>query len=498
MMCKFRVVLKRTFSWFVWFVGVLIFLRPAITTQPVGDDLINPFYQFYDTGGGFVRTLKLGVEYGTSHKFDIVGQVVFVVHSWLWLQVDHLTGWSHLTYYFASKWLVFALAVLAAASVMRKCCRRLGSDLGKVQTAWLVLLAFSAIVQIHAAWSNDPVANYPMSGYAAAAFGLFAIGQYIEAADKNSYRRILIASLVASAAILYYEINVVLILAVVPLIARSTRERSHTARQVIRTTALRLAAGLSIPICTVIWGHFVTVSKTANYGGTTIGSWSRFPKTTIVALISSLPGGGWNLTSEVNSSPRWHFAPLALFALVLVALLAISFEWHVAATKKLSRDPVGATSIVLTLALYWFSSTMIQTMTDKYQSEIVRIGQVYNFYAQGSLVVATFTLVAIFGFAWRPLIRNTALGAMALLSFVQFNVNSGLKDAISIGNGASRSVLEAYSDSVSPAERCARWNAWASGVWPEYYEQGLSVGLSLAYKHFYGSDFCGAGLPMIP
>jgi hypothetical protein len=56
----------------VWLFVVGLLFKPAISAQPAGDDLINPFYMFFETNGSFFETFKLGIEYGTSHKFDVL------------------------------------------------------------------------------------------------------------------------------------------------------------------------------------------------------------------------------------------------------------------------------------------------------------------------------------------------------------------------------------------------------------------------------------------
>jgi uncharacterized membrane protein YgdD (TMEM256/DUF423 family) len=242
----------------------------------------------------------------------------------------------------------------------------------------------------------------------------------------------------------------------------------------------------------------VTSEQTQNYGGTTIGSMSQFPKTTAISLLSSLPLGGWNLSLEYNNRAPLLFTPYFFYVAAFFVGGAVVARWLRNSTRSNPVVNQSALTIVLAALLYWLGATSIQTMTDKYQNEIIRIGQVYNFYAQASLIIAIFLALMFLLFQRNSLLLLAISGVIFSMGIFQFSINSALELSIREGNGASRSIMEKFSDESSDKERCEAWSAWSAGAWPEYYEQGLSVGLSLSYRHFYNKEYCSSGVPPQP
>lgn len=486
-------------AWFMWGISLWFLLRPAIVAQPSGDDLINPFYQFYETRGGLIETFKLGIEYGTSHKFDVVGQTFFVLHSWLWLQINYLFGWSHLTFYSVSKWLIFMFSIASAGVFFRTALKFSNIELPKSIAVWLVTLPFAATVQIHAIWSNDPVANYPMSGFAAAGFGFLALNFISQSVSNRVFRQRFLASIFLATAILYYQINIVLILATVPVLwlvvlKHDSPNEPRTISNFVKITSSYYA----IPVLIVVWGYWITSGKTDNYGGTTLGSIGKFPSTTAISLVSSLPGGGWNLSLETVSQSPIDLGSLLAFALTFVVGGTFVAVWLYRSWTVTHRINSTSALLILCSILYWIGSTCIQTITDKYQNEIVRVGQVYNFYAQGALSISILLALVVVVVKKRPSVLWLVSSLVLTFGMIQASINLALVEGLRAGNGASLSVLKSYAEDSSDEERCLAWDAWSSGAWPEYYEQGLSVGLSLAFEHFYDTEFCSRGVPVRP
>jgi hypothetical protein len=488
--------LRNLAFWCFWALIVGIIFRPAISSPPVGDDLINPFYQFFYTGGSFTRALHLGYQYGTSHKFDIVGQTIFVIHSWMWLQFDHLAHLNHMWFYYLTKWANFCLVLISitywitsSLSITRK----------SAEFKRLLLLASvvgGATIQLHNIWSNDPVGNYPLSGFAAAACGFFTLGMLSKCIRSPSTKIFAISSGLVGLCILYYEINIALIFSLLVVWLMTSRQ-AILQRRYFRC----LLDGFSlsfIPLLVVLYGRIVTAGKTAEYGGTTIGRWSQFPKTSLVAFIGNLPGGAWTLSKRFIST--LNFPNVLVLGTVFIVILLTGYL-----IAKLGSDhSVGDVSIKHTTCLlipgfvYWLASIALQTMTDKYQNEIVEIGQTYNFYAQGFMFITGSIVVGLLITARRKSLLPLIAAFLVTFSCIQYQINTQLVQALRIGNGASIGLINSYDPDATDTARCAAWRAWASGAWPEYYEQGMAVGLRAGFKSFYGQDFCDSGIAPIP
>lgn len=480
----------------LWLFVVGILFKPAITAQPAGDDLINPFYMFFDTNGSFFETIKLGIEYGTSHKFDVVGQIAFVIHSWLWIQFDYFTGLDHIWFYALSKGMIFAVVLLSAAYWIQQIIRTLRLQISNWNLLFLVTAISGSTVQMHNIWSNDPVANYPMSGYASAVFSFVVLGLLVRHKDSQSLKTMFLVSIWVSVAILYYQINISLLPAVfVFWLANSWKylKTKNPLQPVMRGTALFL-----LPVVVVLYGTFLTSGKTANYGGTTIGSWSTFPKTTAVGILGTLPGGGWNLSEKSIGAILFPGWTTALVGLILLWIL-LSNVPRGATDKSNSLELKKVFKILLPGVAFWLAVVSIQTMTAKYQNEIISVGQIYNFYSHGHIFIAGVLLIILLGLSrisnrW----TTVAVCIIAFFGVTQFQINSQLKTVMKNGNIQSLRLLDAFDVSTSDKARCEAWNNWASIGWPEYYEQGMAVGYQQAFKTLYGKDFCPTGTDPIP
>ena len=479
-----------------WLVMVGVLFNPAIFAQPAGDDLTNPFYMFHETNGSFFGALKVGVEYGTGHKFDIIGQIVFVMHSWLWIQFDYFTGLNHMWFYAISKGVVFSLVLLAGTYWIHEILKKTHKE----YSFWRILFLFSALagstVQIHNIWSNDPVANYPLSGYASAAFAFLVLGLLVKHQTSDSMRSLFLISIVVSIAILYYQINTALIPAIFIfwLMNSLTLIKSKSYVQAF----LRGACLSALPTIVVIYGTLLTSDKTADYGGTTIGSWSKFPKTTAIGLVGSLPGGGWNLSEKSIGS---IFFPGGMTVLVGVILLFVMSSFVPEASPQAVEQGQRKTVFAYLLPgfIFWLSVVSIQTMTSKYQNEILLIGQIYNFYSHGHIFVAG-VLTILFIEITRRSVRWSAIALSVSVSFgvIQFQINSQLVTVMRSGHYQSVELLDAFTTSVPDQVRCESWTNWASINWPEYYEQGMGAGYQQAFRTLYRQEFCSKGTDPIP
>lgn len=480
----------------VWLFVVGLLFKPAITAQPAGDDLINPFFMFYETNGSFLETIKLGIEYGTSHKFDVVGQIAFVLHSWLWIQFDYFTGLDHIWFYALSKGMIFAAVLLSAAYWIQQIIRSLRLQISNWKLLFLITAISGSTIQMHNIWSNDPVANYPMSGYASAVFSFVVLGLLVRHKNSHSLKTMFLVSIWVSVAILYYQINISLLPAVFMFwIANNWLElkSKNLLKPIMRGTAL-----FFLPVVVVLYGAILTSGSTDDYGGTTIGSWSTFPKTTVIGILGTLPGAGWSLSEKSIGAILFPGWTTALVGVILLWIL-MSFVPRRAIGKSESFDLKEVIKITLPGAAFWLAVVSIQTMTSKYQNEIVSVGQIYNFYSHGHIFVAGVVLIVFLGLSNTSIRFSTvAVCIITFFGLTQFQINSQLRAVMRDGNIQSLRLLDTFDVSTSDRSRCKAWNNWASIGWPEYYEQGMAVGYQRAFKTLYGEDFCSSGTNPIP
>jgi hypothetical protein len=479
----------------LWLFSVGLLFMPAIIAQPAGDDLINPYYLFFETNGSFFETIRVGFEYGTSHKFDIIGQIFFVLHSWLWIQFDYFTGLNHIWFYVATKASIFALVLVSGTYWVFQLLRQVHLIISFWKLLYLVTAVAGATVQIHNSWSNDPVANYPLSGYASAIFSFVVLALLVKHKSSDSSKDLLMISFWASIAILYYQINIALLAAMcVFWVTQSwSKIKGRDFLQPLKTGIYLFL----FPAIVVFYGSFITSGKTENYDGTSIGEWTQFPKTTLIGLVGTIPGGGWRRSERYLGSllfPGW------MSFLVLAVLLVILFSfWPNSALQKSAKIPISCVLFLTPALAFWVAVVSIQTVTLKYQNEIISIGHVYNFYAHGHIFAAGAIVLLLLVTLQKSLRWGAGLVCViAIFGMTQFQINSQLRTNARDANYESWKLLNAFNVSLDDAARCDAWKTWASIDWVEYYEQHMGYGYQQAFKTLHNQDFCSTGTNPIP
>ncbi len=205
------------------YLGVsIVLLYPVLAAPVMADDLFNPYSQFDVAGPGIAAAVDFGWSASTQGgSFRILGTVTGAVYNWLWLSTAAWFGLDPAAFFAITKYVVFVLCAAAIGwcwcGLSEYCSRSI-----RFRTAfvWVSFVLFST-VQIHALWSNDPVASYPLAGYGAAALGFVLIGSAARLAQRRSPRSIVLTALCAGAAVLYYELNIGAVMASFGLLAVS-------------------------------------------------------------------------------------------------------------------------------------------------------------------------------------------------------------------------------------------------------------------------------------
>jgi hypothetical protein len=488
--------------WGLYIAASWAVLYPILITAIVADDYLNPFYLFDRVK--FSPTEIVRYSWDGSHQaghFNYLG--TFVGNSLITCQMFLMSiGIRYSVIYAVTKLVVFVSAALAASAFAR-----LALDaVGRPQGAWRVRVIVSTFLfgtlQLHIAWSNDPVGSYPLAGFASVALGFVALTFGLKAVlDRGS---VWIAVLLGIAAMLYYELNAATIVALVPLVVWAVFHERGFRFPSVRTVARYLPL-LAAPGMVAIVLQLVAAPQSAAYTGTAINaSSSKLLGTFWEGIVGGLPGASWALTRKWIQRPiALQVRPVLIFVIVATAVLLVvtsRAEPSPDATPSSRRKRraivpavVPAVVVVLVPVVYWLASTFLQTSTQKVQDETHGIGYVYNFYAVSVTCVAVILAIGVQLIPWARVPRLVSHGLlvtvfMGFLLQMLFNWNM----LIWFNNATlpNQALLVAFSDQETTSSRCTALVNWTGGAWPDYYEIGMVDGVQHAYRYFHGVDFC--------
>jgi len=484
---------------FLYMAYSTVLLFPILSTPLVADDFAAPFYQFDATGFGITPAVKYGWEsaYG-GVSFRILGNPLGSLIHFLFVDLAGRFGIPISTTYFILKLGVYLGVGIVAAWV----CNQLLLLAGKSLSKWAVLFVTSTVtfvsLQNHALWSNDPVASYPLAGFGSVIFGLAILGYSLRTASLGiTSKRIAILSTLTTASVLYYEINVGMIVGIAPLLVVLALRRATDEHASIFSKSKNLvfvSVPCVIPALVLLWGRILSGSAAQSYGGTTIRLGIRSLHTFLNGMISTLPGSAWMLSKEtMGGSIGFIAVVLPIVALlVLVVTLFLYSETHQAKQKQSFDIWLFATGFIA-LLFFWFVGIGLQSITSKVQDESPRIGYVYTYYAIGATVVALLASMAILYFG-SPLRIKTSMVVVALVLTVfascQLTINWRLLDRMHAALEPNRALIAAFSSQATVPYRCRALLDWSNGGWPDYYEVGMIEGLQDAYMHYHREEFC--------
>lgn len=466
-------------------------LYPALTTPIVADDFLNPFYQYSFTRGGYWDS----VVYGWDAAFNgasmrLVGNVLGALVNNFWID---LAGHAHIemsTFYSTLKFLVF---LLCAASISY--C--LGSIWGQRNLRYSFLnrlflcstILFSSL-QIHALWSNDPVASYPMSGYLVSAIGFYILGFCIHTREELNSRRIAWITLVCGLAVLYYELLVGI--GLLTLLILTVGVFDQKAPKKFKSAVLCLSPSL-VTLATIVVSRSHSASNSGTYGGTTTALSLRALETFGMGLLSCLPGSSWLVSANfLGGSIRIKVIGVAIVMVsVVVILVQCANIPRPDLAKVTNARPWTRLVFVSSVLGFWFFAVALQSITVKVQDEASKLGYVYSYYAVGSsalALLACYLLPSVLH--WNRTLLLSCFSFALMFAVVQGSVSWRISERMSESLVPNQNLLSAFSDFESVPARCDALKVWSAGNWPDYYETGMINGLQDASLGYHDEEFC--------
>jgi hypothetical protein len=348
-------------------------------------------------------------------------------------------------------------------------------------------------VQLHGLWSNDPVQELPLSGFAVTAIGFALLSIALWTAERPTWRRFALGAAVGLFAVSYYELTVGAVLgAFVILAAGAWRLRGR-----LRELA-RYAFGTAI-FCGVPAAWLIFTRYTANdiYPGRQIGG--NIGRAFVDGLIGSLPGSAWHLeTKYVDGTPSISMSAV-LAALVAVAMLIYVARGAARAptgSAHPDRRRAGSMAAVASVAVFAVFAVALETSTLLFGGQVA--GVVYTFYAVSATAVAFAFAAGAWWLIGRETLRWKVVAGFAVVLFAAFLVvqgsfNARLRDVENAELATNLAVYRTFAAGVPESQRCAAIGAWALAPWPPYYKQDVVLGTNLAYLTYFGVPFCAHG-----
>lgn len=497
---------RRIVSWAAFMALSAVFLRPILIAPIIGDDFLNPWQQFANTGTSPAGIWRFAIDATTNAgHFNYLGQVVgaYISALWMWMMSD--LGIRYTTMYAVTKLIVYTLTVAAVGSFVRTAAALVGRHISPWRGRIYVAIPLFGILQIHLPWSHDPVATYPLSGFASAAIGFMVMKLAIDAYRSAALRASIIAGSAGVASILYYEIEVAAIAALVPLALWAWR--AHGGGRVgARKVAIPVAFTLALPTLAAAAFFLYSRANSISYGGTQVEVGSRTAGTFRIAFLGTLPGSAWNLSREFLAGPiaiRGYATAILILTATVLFTLASRFRPQpdpppdsaglMAGPADRRVTMLAMAAVCMSPVIYWVGATVIQSSTPKVQNEITRIGAVYNYYAVGTAAIASLVVLVIL--FWPPrwnvgVIRIGALATAIGFICIQYMVNWNINDRYQGYATLNRQLQAAFSDHSPMAHRCAVLVEWEAVAWPEYLEVAIVDGYQISYEHYHGEPFC--------
>jgi hypothetical protein len=489
-----------------------VILRPALIVTISLDDFINPFSLLERYGPSpFEMVPEISRDLTRNGHFNYIGQNV---GSAIYVMWAYMISWGvrYSLIYATTKFVVFMVTALVVARLLRTLAALVGRSIPVWNSRALVCVVLFSTLQLHVAWGLDPVGSFPLFGYLPAAVGLLALDYAIRAAQADDRRSLVIAAVWMCLAVQHYELNIVVVAALLPIAIVVWRSRAGSQPSIGRRAYIIRLATIVGP-CLLMVAVLSRIAAAANrgYTGTDVTLGDDTAPVFLRALAGSLPASAWLVARD------WLAQPVALFSTTVVAFVivaAVVLAWRhlvevdaVGKRQRRSRpvQPPAPTwfnlvAIIACPATVWFGATAVQAVTSKVRAETPRVGYVYTYYAYGSIgVVLIGLLVVLVGFGRatprslrllagaRPLLVALALGFVLVQSAINDNVQRTFDQRLAVNNA----VLVAFSDEAPEAVRCAALQAWSDlPFWQAYYRSDFIEGLNVSYQHLNGEPFC--------
>jgi hypothetical protein len=478
--------LRSSGRWILFIIMLVLGLWPILTTVIVADDLVGPFAMYVNAGPDLLSNLRVGYEAASYGHFNYLGQIIGGFVNWLWLRLM-VHGFRYSTIYALTKFIVFFFLIVQATRVTNRILVLGGSLVSMWTLRTTISLCVIGTFQLHLVWSNDPVGSYPMSGYMSILIGLCALETLIIAMYKPSIRNSILGALALLVACLYYEMNVIVFLALAVLMTHYLIVNWDQRKSVIRKIAPLSILSVFVALVILFLQH-QNSAKSAQYTGTAIALGGKTTATFGRLLVSNLPMSSWHLGLD------WiqNVVPAKLLDLSVMATIGVIAYILLKGSNKPVLYLRSVSLVSITFIALGASSTFVQAATQKVQDEATRIGSVYNFYAVGSTaVVVILSLFLIWLFSCKRSIGILILPFLVVAASFQFMLNSAIQENHYQFFTSSRNLLVAYTENWGKKARCEALGKWLEYPWPAYYSNSLATGMEWSYLQAHGKKFCG-------
>lgn len=482
-------VALRIGRWVLFTAVLAIVLRPVLTISLSYDDFFNPVRLRALMGANPVHVVGQTVhDLNDNGHFNYVGQSLGALAFVLWDQLMAM-GVRYTTTYSLVKLVVFVAAITASAQLLRALLALVGRTWSPWRARLIVGVALVATMQLHVPWSFDPVGSFPFFGYLAVAVGFAATTLAVRILAGTSSLHPAWGAAALCLAILYYEINVAMVVALVPVGLVLLRHLDGAAS---RRALVRLAAVLMVPptVMTVVLGLWARAAN-KGYEGTEAGLGAGGLGNVVRTLGSSLPAASWSTARDWLGSPLQLTVWASVGAVIVGGVLLVL----VARPRPDERAVPFADAALLasSMVLVWLVSSLVQGVTEKVNGQSVGFGIVYMYYAYGSLALPMAAM--LLAQAWRPGAwwrrwgLAVASSAAIVFVFVQLTTNDNAQRRFDAINPGLDRVLDAYADQPPDAERCAALAAFKASEWAGLYPS-FPHDLDANYREHHGVAFC--------
>lgn len=475
-----------------------LILYPALVVPVAADDFLNPFNQFISAGPSLSEAIGHG--WNTSYNggsFRIAGNILGAILGWLSLQLAGHQLLSLRSFACFIRFVSFTSALFSAAFMLRTLANFMDLRVSFKRSCVMVSIFLFGFIQIHTIWSNDPVTNYPIAGFIGTSLAIFYATLVIQAlSNQNPGRnKTFLVTILGVLAVTIYETAIFLCLFfVVVYISKLTLEK-FSMKKAESIVAIGIFPMFVIPIAVIIWGRTRTAEVSQSYGGTTIRLGGTAFRTFLRNFTSDFPFASWNLSQEsLNGETAISLGAVLVFSGVILLLPRVIVTSQVTGAPQ-AHLYVQMNWVYLTfigLLGYFVGSVSLQSATVKIQNETTRIGHVYTHYATGHVVLAILfgflSIIVLEKIGFHKLISLTVI--LAVLAFVQFNVNWRISKHLQSGLIPNSQIFEAFSNAQPVQVRCSALRNWTDGNWPEFYENQLVQGVQASYLYFHGVEFC--------
>lgn len=497
---------RSVLSWVGFVLLAWVLLRSVLVTTISGDDFLNPFYVFDDYGPSpFGMFRKVSVDLTHAGHFNHLGQNIGAIAYVVWA---YLIGWGlrYSLVYAVTKLVVFVLTAVIAARLLRHLARIGGREIALWRSRLVVGAGIFLTMQIHVAWSSDPVASFPLSGYASVAVGLLALDLCIDALWRDDRRSLVVGAFSVCVAIQYYEINAALLPALLPVLW--VRWRGAEERAPWRPLFVRAALLVAPAVVMTLVLQAVASRANRGYTGTDVAVGSGTGTVLVRAIVGSLPGAAWRQAHTWLAQGFDITATglaIGLVGALVVVVLALRRPVPGPDDTVLRSTRRSRTSLLVLAAsplVLWLVATVIQATTAKVRAETVAVGYVYNYYAYGSVGLVLAVALAgppLVGSITRSprsgtIVRTVLVVISVVFVVAQAVVNDNVQRVFGERLAVNDDLLAAVSDQPTVEERCAAVEAWvAFPFWQDYYRADVVDGIEALYRHAHDEPFCPTG-----